>query len=429
MHWHHDDGPMMAAGMGRWRSRVLAAALLACLVLVQAACTNGSNTINVGSCDAQGGGNGAACGQASKAGDPGAGARPGSMVEPRQSSPASSLGPQSLVTVQMAGSSTFLDDINVRNKLTQNHVTLQDASLGSRQVCKIPGLIAKFDVSDSGSDDAATCVGQLVIKAGLVPHKVSPYSSPMVIMTHAPIVHLLQQIPGLVTPVNGLKIFNVAKYLSVFASGEEWVNIPGNTTYPSLNRILLWTTDPRNSNSGGMLAALAYAAQNANDDPVTTLLPGDTKVPVIKSLFTELGSLPTHTPDLLRQFLTLGMDGRPMALVYESDYLGAVLTHEIPAASDITVMYPNPDVTAEETFVSWTQKGNKLTSLLTSSPMQDVEEAHGYRTSQDAYGFAGYMAARNIAVPSVNTLLASLQFARLPSESSLLALINAVTAG
>jgi hypothetical protein len=397
--------------------------LLACFALATTACS-GNVINNLGNCNAQGTGNGATCGQAGKAGGPGARARPASSA-----TPPSTLGPLPPVTVKMAGSSTFFDEASVLSKLSQLGVTLQQTSLGSRQECKVPGLIAKFDVAGSGSDDAASCVERLVTAAGRVPHKVSPYSSPMVIMTHAPIVAALEKIPGLVTQANGLTIFNVEAYLKVFTSGEEWVNIPGNSSYPSLSRILLWTTDPRNSNSGGMLAAIAYAAQNANDDPVTTLLPGDPRVRVIKSLFTELGNLPTHTPDLLRELLTGGMDGIPMALIYESDYLGAVLAHDIPASSDITVMYPNPDVITQDTLVSWTPEGERLTNLLTASAMQAAEEAHGYRTLQDEGSFAGYMAARGITVPSLSALLRELQFARLPTESSLEALINAVTAG
>lgn len=323
----------------------------------------------------------------------------------------------------MAGSSSFFD-ASVGGELLRLGVNLQDTSLGSLQVCMEPGLIAQFDVADSGSDDAATCVEQLVTKAGKVPDKISPYTSPMVIITRTPIVGLLERI-GVVAQVNGLTIFNVRKYLNVFNSGETWAQIPGNASYQSLSRILLWTTDPGYSNSGGMLAAIAYAAQNA-DHPVTTLKPGDWRVQVIKSLFTELGDLQTHTPDLLEQFLAQGMAGIPMAMVYEDDYLNARLTREIPANSDITVMYPNPDVITQDTLVSWTPKGDKLNALLTTPTMEAYLEAYGYRTSQDADSFVGYMAKRGITVPDLNVLHRYLQFTPMPSETSLLALINAV---
>jgi hypothetical protein len=331
-------------------------------------------------------------------------------------------------TVQVAGSSSFLDDSTVRSDLSKElGAPLQDTSLGSRDICKVPGLIDKFAISDSGSDAAATCVEQQVTAAGLAFQKVSPYESPMVIITHASIVPLLEKI-GLVTSAHGLTIFNIKEYLSVFASGEKWVDIPGNTSYQSVSRILLWTTGPQHANSGGMLAAIAYAAQNSNDDPVIAPLhPGDPRVPVIRSLYTELGGLPTHTQDLLRQFLTGGI---PMAMVYEVDYLNAVLSHVLPAQSDVTVMYPNPDVLAQETFVSWKPEGYALANLLMHDPtMQADEEQHGCRTAKDASDFVRYMKTKGIIVPSLTVLMRSLQFARLPTESGLEALINAVTAG
>jgi hypothetical protein len=418
----------MTAGESMWRGRVPIAALLVCFTLITAACSGGI-TNNIGNCNALGAGNGSTCGPGSKADSPGNGTRPGSPAAPQVSAPPSAPGPPAQAVVQMAGSSTFFDDQSVLAALSRLGVTVQDSSLGSLQECNVPGLIAKFDVSDSGSDDAATCAVHAASLAGKVAMKFSPYTTPMVIITYTTIVDLLEKIPGLVTHAGGLTIFNMKRYLDVFASGEEWINIPGNNSNPSLNRILLWTTDPQYSNSGGMLAAIAYAAQNANNDPVTTLSPGDPRVPVIRNLFTELGNLPTHTPDLLREFLTEGMAGVPMAMVYEADYLNLLLSHEISASSGITVMYPNPDVlTQNDTLVSWTPAGNKLIDVLTSPTMETLEESLGYRTLQDESGFQSYMLAKGITVPSLSTLMKSLQFARLPSESSLEALINAVTA-
>jgi hypothetical protein len=66
-----------------------------------------------------------------------------------------------------------------------------------------------------------------------------------------PVLHVASE-------VNGITVFDVAQYLKVFASGERWTEIPGNTPYPSDSRILLWTTDPKESNLGGMLADIAY---------------------------------------------------------------------------------------------------------------------------------------------------------------------------
>jgi hypothetical protein len=332
-----------------------------------------------------------------------------------------------VLTVQMAGSSTFFSDPVAQAELLRQGFVVQETSLGSRQVCGEPSLVQRYDVANSGSQDAAACVVEKLTAADLDPHKTNPFSSPMVIITYTPIVQLLEKI-HVVTEVHGIAIFNVRAYLDVVRSGKRWTSIQGNTTYPNQSLILLSTTDPRFSNSGGMFAAIAYAAQNS-DDPVTDLKPDDPYLKVIKQCFAELGSLNTHTPDLLQQFLTEGMDAYPMAMVYESDYIYTKLSGQAGPGSQIRVMYPDPDVISDNTLVSWTPRGNMLTSLLTSPTMASFEEEHGYRTSGDSSGFVTYMAAKGIKVPSLNSYNTGLQFARMPTEASLQVLISAVAPG
>ena len=269
--------------------------------------------------------------------------------------------------MQIAGSSTFFSDPSVVAKLLNQGLVVEQTSLGSRQVCEEPSLVRRFDVANSGSQDAAVCVLQKLAKEGVDARKFQPFSSPMVIMTYKPIVALLKKI-HVVTQFNGITIFNVRAYLKVVSSGKRWTDIPGNTAFPNRGRILVSTTNPKLSNSGGMFAAIAYAAQN-NGDPVRNLRPRDPRLAVIRRCFAELGNLNSHTPDLLQQFLIEGMDGDPMALVYESDYIFTRLSGQAGPGSALTAMYPDPDVISDNTLVSWTPAGNRLTSLLTSPAM------------------------------------------------------------
>lgn len=333
-----------------------------------------------------------------------------------------------LVTVQMAGSSSFFDDSKVRGELRRHGIGLQETSSGSLEACAEPSLAARYDVANSGSQDSATCVVRKLTAAGLNPHKSNPFSSPMVILTYDPIVKLLKTL-GVVTQANGITIFDVSKYLDVVKAGRQWTSIKGSQTYPSHSRILLGTTDPRFSNSGGMFAAIAYSAQTKDHHPPTDPQPGDPLVAVIRDCFSEQGSMNTHTPDLIRQFVTDGMDAYPMVMAYEDDYIQARLSGLAGPKSGITVMYPNPDVIADNTLVSWTPQGNKMTALLTTPTMAAAEEQHGYRTSGDSSGFVSYMTAKGITVPNLNALSASLQFANLPTDTSLQELINEVVPG
>jgi hypothetical protein len=256
----------------------------------------------------------------------------------------------------------------------------------------------------------------------------SPFSSPMVIISYQPVVSLLRAL-GVVTQASGFLIFDVSAYLHVVSAGTRWTAIAGNGAYRSVNRVLLSTTDPRYSNSGGMFAAIAYSAQDGND-PFNGVKPGDRYLTVIRECFAGQGSMDTHTPDLLTQFLTDGMGREPMAMVYESDYIHAKLTDQAYLPPGLEVLYPTPDVIPDNTFVSWTSAGNKMTGLLARDPVLAVlAERHGYRTSQDAVRFVREMADKGITVPGLGPLPAGLQIAALPAAASFQELIDAVTPG
>jgi hypothetical protein len=333
-----------------------------------------------------------------------------------------------LVTVRMAGSSPFFDDPAVQRRFRYDGIQIQQTSLGSRAVATQPHLATRYDVANTDSYDAGLYVQQVLTRKGVDAQVASPVSSPMVIITYPPIVALLKTL-GLVRETDGSLIFNVSAYLRVVNAGLRWSDIPGNSTYRSANKILLWTTNPRFSNSGGMFAAIASSAQ-LGDNPVTSVHPSDPYLSVIRKCFTEQGNMPTHTPDLLNLFLTDGMDRYPMILDYENDYIHSKLTDQGYLPPGLELLYPNPTVIADKTFVSWTGVGQRMINLLrTDKALISLEERDGYRTSHDNVRFVRDMAAKGIIVPNLDRLPPGLQIAPLPTDSNLQALINAVANG
>jgi hypothetical protein len=331
--------------------------------------------------------------------------------------------PTPVTTVQLLGNDVLFSDPGVQRELRRQGIVVQQTLPDSRTICTDTRAIADYDISDT-SKESAQCYKSLAQKAGKAPDVYNPYEGLMVIVTYKPIVTLLERL-DVASEVNGITVFDVAKYLKVFASGKRWTGIKPNTGYRNHNRILLWTTNPKESNLGGMLAAIAYAAQTGGDPP-TSISPHDPYVPVIRSLFTELGELPTYSVLLLNQFLAGGMGEYPMAMVYESQYLSTKLTG-IATDPRLTVMYPTPDVSSEDTLVAWTPAGKKLINVLQSKPIAALEEAEGYRTVADKAGFVTYMAGKGIPVLDLDELEAErVQFASLPTKDVLTELINAV---
>jgi hypothetical protein len=344
----------------------------------------------------------------------------------RSGGSAPSPGPQpSLTTVQLLGNDVLFSDPRVEQKLRQLGFVVTQTLPDSRTICGDVKAIADYDISDTSSQ-SASCYENLAQKAGKASNVYNPYEGLMVIVTYTPIVKLLEQL-HVASEVNGITIFNVARYLKVFHSGKRWIDIKGNTVYPSDSQILLWTTNPKESNLGGMLADIAYAAQNGGNSPIS-IRRDDPYLGVITSLFTELGDLPNFSVLLLNQFLAGGMGEYPMAMVYESQYLSSVLTG-IATDPNLTFMYPTPDVSSEDALVAWTPAGKKLIAALQSKPMTTLMEDEGYRTVRDKGGFVAYMTRKGLHVPNLDDLeKAGVQFSTVPTDQVLTELINVVAA-
>jgi hypothetical protein len=348
----------------------------------------------------------------------------GGLIVTSSRAPATSPSAQTPVTtVQMLGSDALFNDPSVVQELKRQGIVVQQTLRDSRAVCSDAAMIAGYDLSDT-SEGAAPCYEELAQKAGKNPDVYNAYGGLMVIVTYTPIVALLERL-HIAHEAHGITVFNVAEYLKVFASRKRWTDIPGNKTYPSNSRILLWTTDPKESDLGEMLADILYAAQNGDGPPIS-IGPHDLRVPVISNLFANLGTLQNYSLDLLEQVLSGGMGECPMATVYESQYLTAVLTGEAQDPN-LTFMYPTPDASSEATLVAWTPAGKKLIDALKSPAMAATEEAEGDRTAADKARFVRYMAGRGIAVPDLDELeQAGIQSTNLPTPEILQELVNAV---
>lgn len=376
-----------------------------------AACTSVNNQ-NGSNCSNQGNGNGASC---SKAVDPGS-----------HGPTLAGNGPQaSSSPVQLLGSDAIFTDPKVESALAKQGFTVQSTLPGSRSICGHPKAIEGYDFSDTSAPQAP-CYEDLAQKDGKTPGVAYPYTGLMVIATYKPIVALLGRL-HIVSEIHGVTVFNVAKYLQVFNSGKRWTGIPGNTAYPNRNRILLWTTDPKNSNLGGMLADLAYAAQNNDDEPVK-ISSSDPRLKVIKSLYTELGGLDPYSGLEVGRFFSGGMGTYPMAMMYESQYLSSIVTKQA-TNPNLTFMYPTPDATVADAMVGFTTKGKELISAVQSAPVLKILESEGYRTERDESGFTAAMARQGLTVPSLDNLEQDgVQFSTLPTDKVLTELINAVAA-
>jgi hypothetical protein len=211
----------------------------------------------------------------------------------------------------------FFADERVREVFRAHGLELRVDPAGSRQIATGVRL-EDYDFAFPSSSPSA----DKLLAARPAARTYAPFSSPMAVVTFAPIVDLLRQ-AGVVRPDGAT--FDVRRYLELAAAGTRWDQLPANTAFPARKDVLLSTTAPCQSNSAAMY--LGIASYVANGDAVVADPAGAAAVlPAVQPLFRDQGYLPPTTEVLFEDYLSAGMGRVPMALVYEAQYLAEALS-------------------------------------------------------------------------------------------------------
>src|SRR5208282_3028045 len=129
------------------------------------------------------------------------------------------------------------------------------------------------------------------------------------------------------------------------------------------------TTDPQCSNSGETFLAVASYVANNNSvvtDPGTALRVGRELAPVI----TEQGFMEYTNDTVFRRYLANGLYYTPMALIYESEFIGEEITDPGAMNPDMVLMYPVPNVFSQHVLIplAGDSRGVAVGQLIASNP-------------------------------------------------------------
>jgi hypothetical protein len=284
----------------------------------------------------------------------------------------------------------FFADPRVRAVLAARGLEVRVDPAGSRQIATTVRL-DDYDFAFPSSSPAA----DKLLAARPWPRTYAPFSSPMAVATHAPIVDLLTA-AGVVAP--GGSTFDVRRYLELAAAGTRWDQLPGNTAFPARKDVLLSTTEPCQSNSAAMYLGITSYVTNA-DTVVADPAAVGAVLPAVQPLFRDQGYLPPSTEVLFEDYLSAGVGRVPMALVYEAQYLAEALAPDPVLTADARLLYPSPTVYSRHTLVPLTPAGDRVGELLTGDPeLAALAAEHGFRPT-DPRPFAEALARRGVPAP------------------------------
>jgi hypothetical protein len=255
----------------------------------------------------------------------------------------------------------YFADPDVKAALARHGWAVRADAAGSRQM---PTRTAGYDFAFPSSKAAAEEVRRHSAPKG---DNVAVFSSPLAVATFQPIVDLLNS--AHLAERDSARVWRLDLKALVDANRRnlKWTDIPGNTTRPVAQNVLVATTRPADSNSAAMFAAL-----------VNQVTGGD--LGAVAKLFTDQGAVDTTSEEPFESYLGRGTNFAPMVLIYEAQFVDHAVNQGL--SNGQTVLYPTPTLMCEHTIVPLSDAGATVAKLLASDPdLQRLAAKHGFRTA------------------------------------------------
>jgi hypothetical protein len=292
-----------------------------------------------------------------------------------------------------------LQDPRVQAVFRESGFDVYATPFGSRRLASIDYNKSEYDAVVPSSQIAASQLDTST-QSNLKPLKgqreISLFRSPLAIATYQPIALCLESLHIASQDSQGIWYFSVAAYIAAVKDGLSWSECRGRLSVsPLAGNVLVTTTDPQCSNSGEMfMADASYVANNNNPvtDPVTAQKVGGELAPMIA----EQGFMENTTDVVFRDYLVNGMYYTPMALIYESEFIGEEITNPDAMSSDMVLMYPTPNVFSQRVLIPLSGHsagaavgqliggGNPELQRLTQELQRLAQEQYGFRYADPA---------------------------------------------
>jgi hypothetical protein len=316
----------------------------------------------------------------------------------------------SLMTVNVAGTVDLLTYPGVQQELRAHGFNVVTNGLGADQIlARVP--LRGYQMAYVPNQVVGTAIAQKFSDLHLQSDEIAPASSRLVVATYAELLPLLRE-AGIARFEQGVWMFDINAYVAALdAPGGplRWEGLPGNRNgaeFPDADPIVLPTTDPRYSMLADMFIAVASYPLNHNEE-VTDQAGVNSVLTRLAPCFSQQGTMTTDAITLWNDFLAGYMQSNPMALTYESLYVGAEETHDSRVKHDMVMMYVTPEMNIQETLIPLDNTGTAVSDELATDPriQQIAEQRLGFITTSPD-GFQQDMKKAGITVagglPTVN---------------------------
>jgi hypothetical protein len=293
----------------------------------------------------------------------------------------------------------FFEDDRVQAVLRDRGFEVEARSAGSREIATSYDLTL-YDFAFPAGVPAATKIRAENSTEG----QFSTFFTPMVIASWDPIADLLAA-SGVARDAGTYHVVDLRGLVDLMAGTESaepkvWTELPGNEAgaiFNSSRSVLINSTDIRKSNSAAMYLSMVSYALNGGAI-LTSTAEADAIYDRVEPLFLGQGFAASSSAGPFETYLVRGMGGSPMVMVYEAQFIEEFTKESSAITNDMTLLYPEPTLFTQHTFVALTEAGREVGELLSSDPeLQRLAAEYGLRTT-DRAAFEGWIAENQVPV-------------------------------
>lgn len=271
----------------------------------------------------------------------------------------------------------YFKDERVRRILAEKHLPVQVTRVGSREMAAkvAPGATPDF-LFPSGVV-AANQIADAARKANLAVAQSSPFFTPMVIASWAPIADILAA-NGMARKL-GDRVYGVdmGRLTQVMLARKRWKDLQGAAAYDVTRSVLVSTTDVRRSNSAAMY--LALASQAIHGDIVTDRATAQKVALQVAELFKRQGYQENYVNGNFDDYVSIGIGKTPLAFLYENQMVQFALAKN-GIQPGMVLMYPQPTIVNKVVFIAASDRARALADLLAShAELQRIGVEYGFR--------------------------------------------------
>ncbi len=206
------------------------------------------------------------------------------------------------------------------------------------------------------------------------------FNSPIVLYSWASVTDALIKAGVVHKEKETYYVVDFPRLVKMMTAGQQWKDVGMAQLH---GRILIYSTDPTQSNSGTMFAGLLADVLNNGEVVNEAQLPK--VLPTVQKFFEAQGYMETRSDDIFQQYLNLGMGAKPIIIGYESQLLDYSLQNGAALAGRkeaVRILYPKPTVWSSHPLMALNDRAKRLNDALLDPEIQRLAwTKHGFRSA------------------------------------------------